>query len=137
MPNFEKLTESKMFSTFLLPERRKRFDTMLQPKKRQDFLNTKIPHFQWLNSKKTYEIPRDEQCFSSLMGILKDNGAGDKCYVISEIKTLDKKVLDLEEAILSLVEHGHSVGSLICCIPGKLGLYYGEDRYHVLLLKGS
>lgn len=56
---------------------------------------------------------------------LKKNGAPDTCSIISNSARLDGTKMTLEEAIKGVKADGW--GSVLICIPGKLGYYYGES----------
>jgi hypothetical protein len=61
---------------------------------------------------------------------LRQLGADSRCYLFSEWDQVDQKVLELEEAIVTLL--GCQMGSVASCVPGVLGYWEGEephDRY--------
>lgn len=60
-----------------------------------------------------------------ILGELQRRGAPDVCYVISSNGELDQRTMPLEEALREV--YGCFLGTLICCLPGRLAYYEGED----------
>ena len=69
-------------------------------------------------------IPSNQQERDQVLELLKDEGAPERCYVISEVKEFDGARMTLQAAVREFV--GSNIGTVISCIPGKLG-YYEED----------
>jgi len=59
------------------------------------------------------------------VALLRSKGAGATVHVISEDSTIDGKQLDLEEAISRVT--GGGMGTILSCIPGKLGYFEDEE----------
>jgi hypothetical protein len=49
-----------------------------------------------------------------------------QCLLISSNKKLDQKALPLQEALNSIVGMGY--GTLVICVPDKLGYFEGEEQ---------
>ena len=56
--------------------------------------------------------------------ILRGLGAPDTCYLISEDTKFDGKEMELLAALKQIV--GYGMGTVISCIPGRLGYFEGE-----------
>src|SRR5262245_62041045 len=73
----------------------------------------------------------------TVLKVLRELGAPETCYVLSERDDLDDRELELEDALDSII--GHGAGALLSCIPGRLAYFEGEgpgDRC-VLYRSGS
>jgi hypothetical protein len=75
-------------------------------------------------------IPSNQQNPSALAKLLKAKGAGPKCYVMCENSKLDGQEVDLESALKETV--GCQMGTLISCLPGRLGYFEDEDGRCIL-----
>jgi len=62
--------------------------------------------------------------------LLVAKGAGPKCWVISEDSEMDGREFDLATALKETV--GRGMGTLISCIPGKLGYFEDEEDRFIL-----
>ena len=122
--------EEELIRAFILPHRRERFLEMIaKPQKRAKLL-TQLSHFKALDLRFTIAIPPNQQNPSSLAKILRAKGAGARCYVVSENSRLDGKEVELETALEETV--GYQMGTLISCVPGKLGYFEDEDGRCIL-----
>jgi hypothetical protein len=57
--------------------------------------------------------------------LLEARGAPGTCHLFSEDPDLDGVTLPLSEALEAIV--GRGVGTLVSCLPGRLGYYEGEE----------
>jgi hypothetical protein len=62
--------------------------------------------------------------------LLKQKGAPDVCFVVSEDSNLDRQQLPLLAALEQVV--GYGMGTFISCIPGKLAYFEDEEQRCVL-----
>jgi len=69
-------------------------------------------------------IPSNQQFSEPVFQILLNEGAPDRCFILSEHAELDGTEMTLRRATREFV--GSNIGTFISCIPGKLG-YYEED----------
>ena len=69
-------------------------------------------------------IPKGKQAVDQIDELLKQKGAPRKCYVLSEISSIDGTFMALEEALCEIV--GAGLASVVSCLPGVLGFYEGE-----------
>jgi hypothetical protein len=122
--------EEELIRAFIPRRRQERFlEIIAKPKKRAKLL-TQLSHFKALDPRFMVAIPPNQQNPASLAKILKAKGAGAKCYVVSENSRLDGKEVELETALEETV--GCQMGTLISCIPGKLGYFEDEDGRCIL-----
>ncbi len=57
--------------------------------------------------------------------MLKSKGAGETCHIISDIIELDGLDLPLRDALEEI--ESYILGSILCCVPGRLAYYKPED----------
>ena len=119
---------------FLKPNRRDRFRmAMKDPRMRRDLL-AELAHFERRLDPR-HAQPRStptkhERHFDSVYLLLVEAGAPAMCFVVSD-GVLDGRQMSLREAVEQLTRGG---AGLISCIPGRLGLYVGEDGSSVFVL---
>jgi hypothetical protein len=126
--------ETAFINTFLLPLRRGRVLNHLGSKrKRSRFLN-RLPHmgFEFFDEKYAIKFDNDPHDTGNIHKYLKDFGAPNICYIISEDPELDTKEMELKMALEKVV--GMQTGSLISCIQGKLVYYEGEGKNNRFIL---
>jgi hypothetical protein len=122
--------EQELVKAFIPTHRQERFlDIIAKPKKRKKLLSD-LSHFKDLNPKFMVAIPAGQQNPLALAKLLKAKGAGKKCYVMSENSRLDGREVDLETALKETV--GYQMGTLISCVPGRLGYFEDEDGRCIL-----
>jgi hypothetical protein len=122
--------EEALVKAFIDPNRRERYlEFIASPKKRVKLIK-ELAHFKALNPAFMVGIPTDLRNVSAIIKLLKAKGAGLKCWVISENAKLDGQELDLETAMKETV--GYQMGTLISCVPGRLGYFEDEDGRCIL-----
>jgi hypothetical protein len=122
--------EEALIKAFIPSHRQERFLEMIaKPKKRAKLL-TDLYHFKALNPKFVVAIPSNQRNPSALVKLLRAKGAGPKCYVMSTNSRLDGQEVNLETALEETV--GSQEGTLISCIPGRLGYFEDEDGRCIL-----
>jgi hypothetical protein len=102
-------------SLFLLshPERRRKFTEGLA-------------HFKWLDMKFAHIIPASTaHTATELISLLRQKGAGKTVWIISEYRAINGREMDLEEAMEQT--SGRSMGTILCCIPGRLAFFRTEE----------
>lgn len=113
--------EDKMVDTFVLKEKRDRYRILLgSPKKRMTLLD-RLNHTPDLEPRLMRLLPSS----TSVPVELRRLGSPTEVYLISATRRLDGKMLPLEDAIRQIEENGS--GTVVSCIPGRLGYYYGEQ----------
>jgi hypothetical protein len=126
--------EEALIRAFIDPRRTERYlEIIANPKKRSKFTKD-LAHFKALDPAVTVAIPTSQRSPLAIASLLKAKGAGAKCWVISENSTLDGQELDLEIALKETV--GYQMGTLISCVPGKLGYFEDEDGRCILERRG-
>lgn len=122
--------EESLINAFVRPAKRARFIEFLgSPKRRPKFL-ANLYHFGDLDSRYMVPIPPAEQHAKNIAALLTARGAPSSCHVISANAKLDGRDLNLVEVLEQVVGFGE--GTLISCIPGRLGYFEGEspnDRF--------
>ena len=122
--------EEALVKAFIPPHRQERFlEIIAKPKKRAKLL-AELSHFKALNPQFIIPIPPNQQNPSALAKLLTGKGAGPTCYVISENSRLDGREVDLATALEETV--GSQMGTLISCVPGRLGYFEDEDGRCIL-----
>ena len=114
---------------FLVGEWRARFRESLAPAKRRDTLRSQLPHLTHLDPR--FATPTHESG-RVLAAQLREKGAEDHCYLLSEDPDLDGRELSLEEALAAIADSGSPHATFISCVPGKLAYFHGKesgDRY--------
>jgi len=122
--------EEAIVRAFIDPRRRERYLEFLStPKWRRKFIS-ELAHFKALDPKCLVSIPPNQQHASTLAELLAIKGAGSPCWVISENSELDAREMSLREALKETV--GCGMGTIISCIPGRLGYFEDEDVRYIL-----
>jgi hypothetical protein len=114
--------------------RRERISLLLNnAKKRSNFTN-EFAHngTSFLDPNGLRTIPPNQQHAKSICALLIQMGAPETCPVISE-GALDGKEMPLLSALSDIV--GGGMGSVISCVPGRLGYFEGEVRERYILQK--
>jgi hypothetical protein len=70
-----------------------------------------------------------------IYAILRGLSAPDTCYLISEHTSFDGKETDLLAALKQIIGNGDGMGSVISCLPGRLGYFEGEWKERYILQK--
>lgn len=98
-------------------------------KKRKNSISSRINSISknGISEKFMIEIPKPNSEYTVIFDLLKKNGAGDTCYVISFNEEIDGKHLNLSYALEQAV--GYGMPSLISCITGKLAYLECEQEY--------
>lgn len=110
---------------FLVGEWRARFRESLAPAKRRDTLRSQLPHVTHLDSR--FATPVPEQRAGELGMQLREKGAGEHCYLLSEDPDLDGRELPLDEALAAIVDGGSRHATFVSCLPGRLAYFQGAE----------
>jgi hypothetical protein len=124
--------EERLIRAFVVRSKQERLIELLaKPKRRRDILMTLL-HFHDLDPRFAVHVPSAQQSSSEILKLLRARGAPADCYIVSEKRDLDGQTLALEEALDAVV--GRGMGTLLSCIPGRLGYFEGEvpGRRYVL-----
>jgi hypothetical protein len=78
-------------------------------------------------------IKPSQQNPDSISTILRSLGAPDRCCLISEDTNFDGKEMELSKALKEIV--GQGMGTVISCLPGRVGYFEGELKKRYILQK--
>jgi hypothetical protein len=131
----EREEHERGLSRFLVGEWRARFRESLAPAKRRDTLRSQLPHLTHLDPR--FATPVLEQTASELGARLREQGAGDSCYLLSEDPDLDGRELPLDEALIAIVDGGSHHATFVSCLPGQLAYFHAEEPGSRFLLELS
>jgi hypothetical protein len=112
---------------FLVGEWRARFRESLAPAKRRDKLRSQLPHLSHLDPRFATPIPTEEQSALVIGAQLREKGAGDRCYLLSEDPDLDGRELDLDDALVEIVDGGSHYATFVSCVPARLAYFHDEE----------
>ena len=126
--------EEMFVKSFIQKERRERALLLLQtPMKRKEFTD-KLAHLNWLDERFATHIPGGvAHTADELIALLKQKGAGNQAWVISEDEAIDGRQLPLDEAMKAM--WGVCRFTALSCIPGKLAFLRGEEMKSEYLLQ--
>jgi hypothetical protein len=134
--------EQETINAFVSRDKQERFLTFLSKPKTRKKLTQELASFTWFDLRFATSIPwkvdpnlglwqRHLQGIENVHRLLKSKGAGKTCWAISADTDLDGKELELE-SVLEIV-FDSDTGTILSCIPGRLGLYSGEDEKLLLV----
>jgi hypothetical protein len=114
--------EKALIEAFIIPQKQQRLlDLLTKPKRRAEVLAT-LPHFSDLDERFVVHVPTRHA--DKILEMLRARGAPRDCYLISADPELDRRIMPLVEALAVI----GGTGTLVSCIPGRLGYFEGE-RY--------
>ena len=125
-PISRKEHEQQLVRSFLLPQRQERYLELLFNARRRRDVTSQLAHFKHLDMRWVVKLPPSVRLSSQLFQVLKEKGAPDVCWAISEDDDLDGKYLLLKEALNTIV--GRGIGTFLSCLPGRLIYFEDEDE---------
>ena len=121
--------EEAAILAFIAPSCRARWLAKLaSAKHRRPFLD-RLNHCPDIDGRYATPLPSS----ADVVALLRSRGALASCHVISDIAAIDGCELPLTEAV-DRAELG-GFGTLVSCVPGRLGYYYDESGARRLLLE--
>lgn len=121
--------ETALVNAFVVAHKRERLLAKLSgPREQRDEeLREHLPHESRWDPRYVVPIAAAHQTARRIGEELERRGAGPDLpvYVLSASPRLDARRCTLEEALRDVV--GSSSGTVICCIPGRLAYYEGEE----------
>ncbi len=121
----EREEHERGLARFLVGEWRARFRESLAPAKRRDTSRSQLPHLTHLDPR--FSTPLPEEGMGTLGATLREKGAGDRCYLLSEDPDLDGRELPLDDALAAIAEGGSPHATFVSCLPGQLAYFRGAD----------
>ena len=119
--------EEAVIKAFFLPTKRERYLGFIATAKGRAKIIRELSHFKALDPQFMRSIIPSQHDAGSVAKLIRirSKGAGPSCWVISENSDLDGKEADLLLALEETI--GYQMGTIISCIPGKLGYFEDED----------
>ena len=117
--------EAALIRAFVLPRRRNRYFQFLNDPMRREKLLRVLDHLQNLDARYAQRIPPDKQSATDIETLLRRKGAPVTCHVISASRNLDGRKMPLLTVLAEVV--GRGIGTLLSCIPGRLGYFQSEE----------
>jgi len=119
--------EEAVIKAFFLPTKRERYLGFIATAKGRAKIIRELSHFKALDPQFMRSIIPSQHDAGSVAKLIRirSKGAGPSCWVISENSDLDGKEADLLLALKETI--GYQMGTIISCIPGKLGYFEDED----------
>jgi hypothetical protein len=122
--------EEELIKAFFPKERRERYlEGLANPKKRRK-LTDEFCHFNPADPRYVVTIPSSEQHPQNIYRLLKQYGAPDQCWVISDELSLDSRIFNVKETLEDII--GRTFAIFLCCVDGKLAYFENEDGRCIL-----
>ena len=124
--------EEQFARSFIVPEKRSRYLTLLESKRGRSKLLSGFNHCSDLDPRFATLIPSNQQSATSIESLLRRKGAPDTCYVMSDNRDIEGREMSLSDALLETV--GMDAGTLISCVAGQLAYFEleGFDGRYIL-----
>jgi hypothetical protein len=111
-------------TSFIIPERKARYLSLLSNPKRRGKVLNRLNHSQDVDLSLAQQMPSG--CVAESLAVLLEKlGAGETCYVIADASDMDGQTMDLGEACWRASVHGFGV--VLSCVPGHLCFYKPES----------
>jgi hypothetical protein len=122
--------EEQLVRAFFTKERRERYlESLAEPHKRRKTTNV-FCHFKHLDQRFVVSILPAHQNPTDIHRLLKNAGAPDECWIISDELALDARRMNLKEVLDEIV--GRTFATFICCVDGKLAYFENEEGRWIL-----
>ena len=115
-------SEEMFARSFIVPEKRERYLSLLQSKKGRDKLRERFYHHPDLDPRFAHLVPAGQQSSTSIERLLRSKGAPDTCWVMSTNDEIDGREMKLAEALEEVAWYCDD-GTLLSCIPGRLAYF--------------
>ena len=117
--------EEAFVRAFIVPDKQARYLDQLASRKRRDLFLNRLNHALDYDPAFAIHVAPSQQTATSIGALLRKRGAPDTCHIISSLAKWDGRDLPLHEALDLVV--GQCIGTVICCVPGRLAYYESED----------
>ena len=122
--------EEQLIHSFFAKERRERYlSGLADPRKRRKVTEV-FCHFKHLDPRFIVPILPNQQNPRDIFKLLKQYGAPDECWVVSNEIELDARRMGLEEVLGEIV--GRTFATFLCCVDGRLAYFENEDGRWIL-----
>jgi hypothetical protein len=123
--------EAGFVRSFVVANKRERVAMLIaNPKRRTEYLKT-LAHYGDLDVQHAKAVsPKVAHTPEEWLKLLRSKGASDTCWVISEDASRDGKEVELLGALRETI--GAGMGTVLSCVPGKLGYFENEDQQRLL-----
>jgi hypothetical protein len=125
--------EEAIVEAFIAPNQRARWLSSLgSAKRRRKFLD-RLNHCDDLDPRYARPVASNVD----VVALLRSNGAPATCCVVSDVASIDGREMPLDEAVAAAELGGW--GTIISCIPGRLGCYIDEagTKRRLLLVRAE
>ena len=126
------MTHAEGLALFVTREKRQRYRELLQTPSGRRKLLDRLNHNNDFDPRYLRRFANDVSA-DRIEASLRGHGAQDTCHVFSTIAAIDGKELRLRDALWETVSR--NTGSMLSCIPGRLGYFESEDFERFLLIR--
>jgi hypothetical protein len=130
MNDSQRLHEEGIVKGFIIRERQGRYLQFLNRPKRRSSFTGELAHFKHLDPAFAQLIPSAKQNVAGISKLLREKGAPENCWVISESSHLDSQLMPLLDALKEIL--GRGIGTFLSCIPEVLGYFEDEEGRFIL-----
>lgn len=120
--------EKAFVRAFILSDKQSRYLWLLASRKRRSKFLDRLNHHLDYDPAFAVRVPTHQQTPDGIEFLLRRKGAANSCHVISSSRKWDGRDLPLREALEDVL--GFSIGTVLCCNPGRLAYYEAEDMGH-------
>lgn len=131
MDNFSH--EIGFIRSFVTKNKQDRFIGFVRSKKHRGEFASELDHPNFISLRFAKEIAPVDQNPDSIATILRRKTKRDRCFVISTNESINQKHMLIEDALENTV--GHSYGTILSIIPGRLAYFEDEDGDRFILAK--
>jgi hypothetical protein len=122
--------EQSLIATFVKRNKRDRYREILSNPRLRHKFTSQLAHFTDFDPKYRLPIPSNRLFVDNIAVELKKRHSPNIVLAISEDPALDQKELPLLDALQQIV--GRGIGTVLCCIPGRLAFVETEDERFIL-----
>lgn len=122
--------ERLLIENFVTKSKQERLRFLMSEPSRRKRVRAKFSSTFVLVEEKRKSIPGPDQSPAGIYQLLRNSGAPEHCYTISEDAEIDGKDAKLREILDRLVGAGFE--TIVSCVPGKLAYFEGERERYIL-----
>jgi hypothetical protein len=121
--------EEQLIRSFFTRGRERYLSGLASARKRRKLTN-EFCHFKNLDPRFVVSIEPCRQNPSDIYLLLKQYGAPERCWAVSDDSSLDQRIINLDDALEEIV--GSTFATFLCCLDGKLAYFENEDGRCIL-----